>query len=675
MASTLNNLGLLLRNQGKYADAEPFFRAALAMEQRLHGQADHPALARSLNHLGWLLRDQEKYTEAAPFFRAALAMQQRLGELYSGARSDGEALTFLASLPLTRDPLLSNARLGGLDPGAAHAAVWDSKAALSRVFERRHLAARAAAADPRAAPLLDQLTDTRRRRADLILAPEPTDLATRQKRADDLKELTATVQRLEMDLRPLLPTVPRLEKLAAATPTDLQKALPPDTVVVDFLAYTFLEHDPAQPGLTGEKSTLSYLAFVLTRAKVVRVELGPAEPIDKAVVLWREAITGSGKQVPADLPKAVRRLVWDKVRQHLPLEVKTLYLCPDRTLTQLPWCALPGDKPSTVLLEDYALGVLPHAPFLLDKHWPDDPRSDKRQRPEGVLAVGGVAYDAEPPPPGQLAKRGDPLLKPGQRLQWTILKGAEIEARGVTAAAATKQLAFRLLDGDKATAATVLAALPTARYAHLATHGFFADKDFRSVLRVDPRLFERQGDERVGAGALSPMVMSGLVFAGANRPETPGRGVVTGEALVDLDLSGLEVVVLSACETGLGDVADGEGVFGLQRAFHVAGTRNVVASLWQVHDEATAALMALFYRNLWDKEMAPIEALRQAQLEIYRNPSKIPELAKGWRGNFQVVPGTGVAEAELKPEGGKAHPRLWAAFTLSGPGTLGTPQP
>jgi len=93
----------------------------------------------------------------------------------------------------------------------------------------------------------------------------------------------------------------------------------------------------------------------------------------------------------------------------------------------------------------------------------------------------------------------------------------------------------------------------------------------------------------------------------------------------------------------------------------------VVASLWKVPDQTTAALMALFYRNLWEKDLPPVEALRQAQLEIYRHPEKIADLALGFRGKFEEVPGSG--EAAVKPDaGGKAHPRLWAAFGLSGPG-------
>src|SRR5208282_2113654 len=129
-------------------------------------------------------------------------------------------------------------------------------------------------------------------------------------------------------------------------------------------------------------------------------------------------------------------------------------------------------------------------------------------------------------------------------------------------------------------------------------------------------------------------------------------GILTGESLVDLNLSGLELAVLSACETGLGDVAGGEGTFGLQRAFHLAGTRDVVASLWKVPDQSTAALMALFYRNLWTQNLSPMESLRQAQLEIYKHPDKIPELAKGFRGKFEQVPGSGSnVESKLTKDG------------------------
>ena len=135
--------------------------------------------------------------------------------------------------------------------------------------------------------------------------------------------------------------------------------------------------------------------------------------------------------------------------------------------------------------------------------------------------------------------------------------------------------------------------------------------------------------------------MSGLVVAVRNRPGTPGRGLVTGEALLDRDLSGLELAVLSACETGLGDVAGGEGVFGLQRALHLAGCRDVVASLWKVPDAATAALMGEFYRALWDEYLPPVLALQKAQ-------------AGGLPGQPEAVPGDGLARRgpgrqELRP--------------------------
>src|SRR5262249_60563912 len=101
------------------------------------------------------------------------------------------------------------------------------------------------------------------------------------------------------------------------------------------------------------------------------------------------------------------------------------------------------------------------------------------------------------------------------------------------------------------------------------------------------------------------------------------RGILRAEGLIGLRLEDMELAVLSACETGLGAWGGDEGVYGLQRAFHVAGCKDVVASLWKVDDDATQALMALFYRNLWLKHLEPAEALRQAQLTLYRNPQAV----------------------------------------------------
>jgi CHAT domain-containing protein len=193
-------------------------------------------------------------------------------------------------------------------------------------------------------------------------------------------------------------------------------------------------------------------------------------------------------------------------------------------------------------------------------------------------------------------------------------------------------------------------------------------------LQADEKLFERrilafdQIGERQGAGARNPLVMSGLVFAGANHSDTPERGILTADGIVGLDLRQLDLAVLSACETGLGEVAGGEGVYGLQRAFHVAGARQVVASLWHVDDAATAALMVLFYRKQWEDGLAPTDALRQAQLAIYFNPEAIPKWAKGERGPNLKTTVKATGQTTLAPPAGaqRTPARYWAAFVMSG---------
>jgi CHAT domain-containing protein/tetratricopeptide (TPR) repeat protein len=675
LATSLNNLAALYRTQRKLAAAEPLLKDALEMKKRLFKGQDHLDVAASLHNLGFLYHDQGKLVEAESLLKDALEMTKRLLVAFAKQKSEGEALTLAARGQATLDSLLSVARTRSAhtpsyDPATAYPALWSKKGMLARVYEQRQLQSRAAATDPILAKMLDQLTDARRRRAELLLAPATRDPGTLKKREEDLAALDKTIAQLNSKLPERLPAVARTDKLDGAVVADLQKALPADAALVDYVRYTLTEWDNDKPAEMQETWTVRYVAFVVMRDKVTWVDLDTAVKVEPAVNAWREAISGDAgrKLKPAPIEKAnelgtkVRELVWAKVRTALPANIKTVYVCPDRVLCKVPFGALPGDKPDTIVLEDFAIATVPHAPFLLDQLWPQDPI---RNPPTSSLVVGGVKYDADV---GGGGKAPDPLVKSGSALGWSFLANTVGEANGVSDTAARKKLAVTRIEGEKATTAAVRAALPRAKYAHFATHGFFSDESFRGVFQLDEADYKQRGGERIGRAINNPLLMTGLVFAGANNEKTPGRGILTGEQLVDLDLSGLELAVLSACETGLGNVAGGEGTFGLQRAFHYAGARNVVCSLWKVPDESTAALMNLFYRNLWDKGMSSVEALRQAQLHLYRNPKEIPELAKGFRGKFEEVPGAG-PEVEVKPaKDGAAHPLLWAAFTLSGPG-------
>src|SRR5262249_30786019 len=149
-------------------------------------------------------------------------------------------------------------------------------------------------------------------------------------------------------------------------------------------------------------------------------------------------------------------------------------------------------------------------------------------------------------------------------------------------------------------------------------------------------------------------------------------GILTAEEVQSLDLRGTELVVLSACETGLGRGYYGQGVLGLQRAFHVAGARAVVASLWKVDDAATSVLMERVYTNLWVKKMPRLEALRAAQLAVLNDPGLVrarrTELVqRGIEEKPEKLPGGGQVTLP-DPREGRSHPALWAAFVLSGDG-------
>jgi CHAT domain-containing protein len=227
---------------------------------------------------------------------------------------------------------------------------------------------------------------------------------------------------------------------------------------------------------------------------------------------------------------------------------------------------------------------------------------------------------------------------------------------------------LEVLDGKRASEAALRSRAPAARYIHLATHGFFADPEFTSILHVSSlssAVSRETTSPIVCLEGRNPLVLSGLVLAGANLPvlgdaaEPPHGedGFLTAEEVIGLDLRNTDLVVLSACETGLGRVAGGEGVFGLQRAFTMAGARTVVASLWKVDDQATRVLMERFYDNHWNRRMGKLEALREAQLWLLKEAS-----ARDKAG----IRGADPPNEDSSDKDGRLPPYYWASFTLSG---------
>jgi CHAT domain-containing protein/Tfp pilus assembly protein PilF len=688
LVQSLSALGVFLRTRGEYNKAEPFFRDALAMNQALYPREKyphgHPDLTKGLTHLGFLLQIQGEARKAKPIYERALAMQHSLVALYADAASEIQGLNYLAQLPATRDFYLSLPHEPiNSSPDEVYAPIWRGRAALTRIFERRQRAL-FAAHDRAVRELAEQLLATRRLLARLLFTPAGAAKNHEQR----LRDLTDRKEDLERQLAHLLPSSALPVDADAPPHTELVKHLPEYTVFIDLIRYSHFVQDPKVRGPKGESHTASYVAFVLRKGRPVqRVELGPAKAIENALSDWRQTIADAGvhpasthppKDRTASAALTVGQLVWEPIARHLAEDTRTVYLAPDGALTRLPWAALPGKRKGTVLLEDLTLALVPHGPYLLRSLTSPAAKADPNA--DLFLTVCGVAYGQKPQPLETAAENLASLRSPALGLQgvrWSDLPGTQVEVDRILALAG--RFPRRNLRGSAASTGQLEADLPQARWAHLATHGFFADASFRSVLQLDEKEFAYAGlRDRSTAGARNPLVLSGLVLAGANLP--PGKdqdpltydhGIATAETLTALDLRKLELVVLSACETGLGDVAGGEGVFGLQRAFHMAGARNVITSLWKVNDQATAALMALFYHQLWKENQPPIAALREAQLYLYRRPEQIATLARTRGPDFDKVvrlPKDTTEEDLVAQPPAKANIKLWAGFVLSGPG-------
>ncbi len=633
-ASSLQNIATMLERRGDYAAARSGYERSLAIREKLLG-ADHPDTARSRHSLALLAANEGALAKSWDSARKTLesSLTHARGVLWS--LSEKERYAFLGQGDLYLRSCLS-AAASLRDPEVQAQAyelalAWRGLVSHTLLESREHLRA---STSTEALAIVENLQGVQARLSKLLYA---TEIPDREQVEHELHALRERRNELEVELQRLAgPSVER-----AVTLAELEESLEPGSALVDFLVHPLYE--PAQRedekivrkgGWTPDRLS----AWVVRHDReLVHVDLGPASEIERSVQGWlgrivtaEPIVAARGVRIDSDEASpetevGLRALLWDPLAPHLE-GVERVFVRPDSFLGTLPFEVLPleGDR---YLIEDKSF-VYVHTPLDL---------VEKKERvsgaPSSLLVAGGVDFrkraglDESPrngSPIVASVTRGD-ALRGSLNQSWNRLLHTEGEAHAVydlhEAAFGDGRRLF--LSADAPTEERLKEELPRHSILHLATHGFFHPEGTVSMWDSarEEAAKEKLQDLQQETGALIgqfPGFLTGLVCAGANEPAPEGRddGLLTAEEVLWLDLSNVELVVLSACETALGERRAGEGMIGLRRAFGLAGAKTVVSSLWSVKDRSTSELMRRFYENLWLEKQGRAEALRNAQLEI-----------------------------------------------------------
>ncbi len=672
VAQSLNNLAALYNDMGEYSKAEPLLEQALAIRRAVLGE-QHPDVAVLLSNLADVLVALGRETEAFSLLQQALAIEdQMIGQIFSFG-SDRRRMAYLATAQGNFASFLS------LVLQFFPSSQVQVQAAMDVVLRRRGIAAEALAAQrdallggryPALAPALEQLKALRTQIVQKTLAgPGAESTEAYQQR---LNEWNAQKEQLEADQARHLPEMTLDQQMQKVNRQAIASQLPHDALLVEFVRFSLFDFHAVPARGEPRWKPAYYVAFVLSGNnpnQVHLIDLDEAERIDGLIADFRAALTGeredaipaedslSSRSFAADLSASLSESEEERKRDLLPddgvpdevhadlagkqlreaifdpllpdlYECRHLFLAPDGNLSRLPFETLPTEDVKR-LIDHYQISYVSVGRDLLRFT-----AASGRQTHEAVvladpdfdLAGSSTASTVEvPAPTGRRSAELANHLLTFERLRGTRQEGEQI------AQALRAQALF-----DKQAMVGSLKALRSPRILHLATHGFFLPDQQRNPNKEPSSLASEQLSMTSNGGMTAsdrltrlmgqylenPLLRSGLAFAGANTwnrggtlPPEAEDGLLTAEDVSSLDLLDTELVVLSACETGLGEVQIGEGVFGLRRTFVLAGAKTLVMSLWKVPDQQTQELMEDFYRRLLASQPRA-EALREAQLAL-----------------------------------------------------------
>jgi CHAT domain-containing protein len=381
----------------------------------------------------------------------------------------------------------------------------------------------------------------------------------------------------------------------------VQAAIPSGAALIEFAVYR--PFDPTAEINSETYGEPRYVAYIVrSQGEVQGTDLGAVRVIDADITRLREALRDPARRDVRQLAQALDAKVMKPLRPLLG-DATQLLISPDGALNLIPFAAL-VDERGSYLVERYSLTYLTSGRDLLRLQVARDSKS-----PAVVLA--DPAFGEPQVIEARAGGKGTSKVQlDHSQVFFGPLPGVGAEVR------ALKELLPRATFLTRADATkAALKQVRAPRILHIATHGFFLQNDPRLADRITQTKDTRQLSKQV-TNVENPLLRSGLALAGANQSVSEDdNGVLTAFEMAHLNLWGTKLVVLSACDTGIGEIKNGEGVYGMRRALVLAGTESQMVSLWPVSDSRTRYLMVGYYQLLLQNQGRG-EALRQVQLEM-----------------------------------------------------------
>lgn len=674
VADTRANIAFLYYARGNYAKAETLYLSALATLEKALGP-DHPTVGFHLSYLADVYFATHDFAKAEPLYHRALsileaangpnyyhladilvslakmsaaqdkiaqavAYQERANDIIEHnldinltIGSERQKLAYLASLPEQMNQAIAlQVRFAGDDPTARELSATAILQRKGRVQDAlsNNLASLRRRFSPEDQSLSDQWNVTTSKLSRLVLnGPEDRTPSEYQKRIKALEEERETLESKISSRNPEFSV-----QLQPVTLAAVRSAIPDNAALIELVVYR--PFDAEVESNKAESGELRYVAYIIRRQGEIQwKELGDAKAIDGAIDQMREALRDPKRKDVQQLARAVDQKIMQPIRPLLG-DATQLFVSPDGPLNLIPFEAL-VDEQNHYLVERFSITYLTSGRDLLRMQAPRESKSNSVVFANPMFGEPELMAQANVPKSQRVPidRRAHGAGKRQSVTTGSDLSDVYFAPLGGTAqeAQAIKSLFAEasVLTGTQATESS-LKGVSAPRILHIATHGFFlTDTPASSSTAITEGTRSMNANVKID----NPLLRSGLALAGANLHKgNDDDGILTALEASGLNLWGTKLVTLSACDTGLGEVKNGEGVYGLRRAFVLAGTETLVMSLWPVSDYVTREMMTNYYKGL-KQGLGRGEALRQVQLSMLKRK-------------------------------GREHPFYWAGFIQSG---------